>query len=524
MQKGTTQTFNGISVVNGLFTVAIDFGDQFSGNARWLQSAVQCSGDSGFTALSPRQQLTPAPYALSLRPGATVAGALDTAVLHADNTGVGRGLWGSAVEGNGVYGESVNFDGVQGVSQNVDSAGVAGFNAGGKGVVGGSTTGFGVEGRSNNSDGVHGQSAALDGNGVYGFATTGQGVQGESTGGIGVSGKSPSGTGVLGQTGADSGAGVSGYGNGVNSMGVDGRSFAGSNGIGVIGRATDGTGVKGTSQADDQAGVVGEAAGLRGRGVSGSALNGPNTVGVEGISASGTGVHGNTSAAGSFTEAGVVGSTGATNGIGVRGVANNGINAWGVYGQSSDGIGVYAQTDNGFGVYATLTTTSGNLFIGVTNGAAKFRVDSNGKGYFDGGTQNSGADVAEFIRATDGAEPGDVVEIDTGHPGQFRRCATSNSTAVAGVISTDPGVTMNAADPAGAPDQTGPRLALVGRVPVKVTAENGPIRAGDLLVASSTDGHAMRAPLEPASGSVIGKALEQLQQGVGVVSMLVMLR
>jgi hypothetical protein len=67
-------------------------------------------------------------------------------------------------------------------------------------------------------------------------------------------------------------------------------------------------------------------------------------------------------------------------------------------------------------------------------------------------------------------------------------------------------------------------LALAGRVPVKVTAENGPIRPGDLLVASSTPGHAMRAPQRVAPGTVVGKAMGTLEQRRGVVEMLVMLR
>ncbi len=67
-------------------------------------------------------------------------------------------------------------------------------------------------------------------------------------------------------------------------------------------------------------------------------------------------------------------------------------------------------------------------------------------------------------------------------------------------------------------------LAVVGIVPVKVSAENGPIRPGDLLVASSTPGHAMKAGPNPRRGTVIGKALEGLEEGTGVIQMLVMLR
>ena len=40
---------NGLNVTNGLFTVVLDFGELFTGDARWLGTSVQCSGDGGFT-------------------------------------------------------------------------------------------------------------------------------------------------------------------------------------------------------------------------------------------------------------------------------------------------------------------------------------------------------------------------------------------------------------------------------------------------------------------------------------------
>ncbi|MGD2178350.1 MAG: hypothetical protein PVG71_11065, partial [Anaerolineae bacterium] len=50
-------------IVEGLFTVQLDFGSGvFDGDARWLQVAVDCGG--GAVTLSPRQALTPAPYAI----------------------------------------------------------------------------------------------------------------------------------------------------------------------------------------------------------------------------------------------------------------------------------------------------------------------------------------------------------------------------------------------------------------------------------------------------------------------------
>jgi hypothetical protein len=63
-QIGTTQTVSGVAVTDGLFTVSLDFGAAaFQGDARWLAIAVQCSGDSAYTDLTPRQALTAAPYA-----------------------------------------------------------------------------------------------------------------------------------------------------------------------------------------------------------------------------------------------------------------------------------------------------------------------------------------------------------------------------------------------------------------------------------------------------------------------------
>ena len=65
-QVGTTLTRSGVAVSEGLFTVQLDFGaNAFNGNARWLETAVRCpSGGGVYNTLSPRQPLTPAPYAL----------------------------------------------------------------------------------------------------------------------------------------------------------------------------------------------------------------------------------------------------------------------------------------------------------------------------------------------------------------------------------------------------------------------------------------------------------------------------
>ncbi len=59
-----SNTFNTVTVVNGLFSVQLDFGAYFfTGQALWLETSVKCSGDASFMTLSPRLPLTAAPYA-----------------------------------------------------------------------------------------------------------------------------------------------------------------------------------------------------------------------------------------------------------------------------------------------------------------------------------------------------------------------------------------------------------------------------------------------------------------------------
>ncbi len=56
---------NAVAVSNGLFTVALDFGaGVFNGAAYWLEVGVRTNAGGAFFPLSPRQQLTPTPYAI----------------------------------------------------------------------------------------------------------------------------------------------------------------------------------------------------------------------------------------------------------------------------------------------------------------------------------------------------------------------------------------------------------------------------------------------------------------------------
>ena len=63
---GASNVVNDLGVTNGLFTVTLDPGaNVFTGAARWLDIAVRPAGVATFTSLTPRQPITPAPYALT---------------------------------------------------------------------------------------------------------------------------------------------------------------------------------------------------------------------------------------------------------------------------------------------------------------------------------------------------------------------------------------------------------------------------------------------------------------------------
>jgi hypothetical protein len=179
---------------------------------------------------------------------------------------------------------------------------------------------------------------------------------------------------------------------------------------------------------------------------------------------------------------------------------------------------------------ATLHVNGGgeDILLGQNDGANVFRVDDTGKAFFDGGTQTGGADFAESV-AVRGArslyEPGDVLAIDPNGHRRLTLARTPYSSHVAGIYSTKPGVlaTPHSMDDAHLEDEV--PLAIVGIVPCKVTAKNGPIQVGDMLVSSSLPGYAMKGTARgKLVGAVVGKALEPLRVGNGVIQVLVTLQ
>jgi hypothetical protein len=198
-------------------------------------------------------------------------------------------------------------------------------------------------------------------------------------------------------------------------------------------------------------------------------------------------------------------------------------------------MGVYAVTlraDSNYGVYTPDNIYSSNLH---TSGAI-MQVMQNG------------GDAA--------LEPGDVVAFsgmaaplnEGGNPViQVSRVAQANSTAVAGVVFSRYAIETLARplDPAGGPDasiqditpegpaQPGEYLLIVvqGPAQVKASAVGGPIAPGSLISSAATPGYAGKAGQVQAEGvsfaapgTVLGKALESLDAGTGLITIFVTLQ
>jgi hypothetical protein len=148
---------------------------------------------------------------------------------------------------------------------------------------------------------------------------------------------------------------------------------------------------------------------------------------------------------------------------------------------------VQATTVNATTHTGTTGTFSGNVTANYLIGTA---------------TQSLYADLAENYQADNQYDAGTVLEFGGA---EEVTTATENSRRVAGIVSTNPAHLMNG----GLKGSNVVALALTGRVPCLAV---GPVAKGDMMV-SAGFGYA-KADANPATGSVIGKALETLEDGV----------
>ncbi len=181
------------------------------------------------------------------------------------------------------------------------------------------------------------------------------------------------------------------------------------------------------------------------------------------------------------------------------------------------------------------------VVVHVLNTRARLTAD--GDFQLDGTVSSPAADLAEMYPIEGAIEPGDVVAF-AGNGSTLARAWRDNALPLAGVISSEPAFLMGQSytdeHDVGTPPPASSDgslvgaqhgrieravlheievnhrapLALAGRVPCKVSGENGPIRPGDLLTVSTIPGHAAKA-IE--AGPVIGTALESFDGGSGKI-------
>ncbi|GAA5091062.1 hypothetical protein GCM10023210_17960 [Chryseobacterium ginsengisoli] len=168
---------------------------------------------------------------------------------------------------------------------------------------------------------------------------------------------------------------------------------------------------------------------------------------------------------------------------------------------------------------------SGNIAVYQSASTNVARINKAGTGFFNGGTQNSGADVAEAFDVegnTSEYEPGDILIISTDSDRTVEKSSKPYSNLVAGVYATKPGVLLTEENIDSELFGKVP-MGVIGVIPTKVCMEGGKIKRGDLLVTSSKSGVAMKAnPKKVKIGQVIGKALQDYDQnGIGKIKVLV---
>jgi hypothetical protein len=147
---------------------------------------------------------------------------------------------------------------------------------------------------------------------------------------------------------------------------------------------------------------------------------------------------------------------------------------------------------------------SANLTIDIGSASVWFNT------FYGVSTQAKYADLAENYQADKAYNPGTVLMFGGAYEVTL---ATVDTTAVAGVVSTNPAHLMNG-------QLSGSNvvpLALTGRVPCMVI---GPVKKGDMMVAAGF-GYA-KSSANPTVGQVIGKALEDFPiQAKGVIEVVV---
>jgi len=487
----------------------------------------------------------------------------------------GAGVWGDSVEHPGVWGTSRDAAGVVGFTSH--NVGVAGLSNSDDGIgVQGSAPVTGTVGIATNSSGptwgVYGKSDAPNGYGVYG-----ENMSGGTTYGVYGKNNSDSGAGVYGVSANTAGVGVRGE--TVSGHGIEGVVDWTKHGTGV--------GVYGSGGFYGNAAVfenmttdiptvlinnLNANAGAPALIVTGTTRLEQGGVQIIETDLSGIVIEDAGGADDHVRPEEVWPYAQTDDGIDIYGAADHGIFI-GHAGRSGieiyhvDAHGLEVWDAGGSGVQVLHADVNGGYFEGQQSGVAAETTESDqewgvftyDKIYAGAGYTSGGSMMLVAKNGDDGnLETGDVVAVAgmAFAPGEsqnpiplVQRASKGSVTAVIGVVyrrfvfethvesfrregkvKQRTSISTNSADGAIAP---GDYLLIVvlGPAQVKVDASSTAIHAGDLLTASATGGRAMKA--EPVKvggvefyppGGIIGKAMEELDKGEGLIWAMVTLQ
>jgi hypothetical protein len=145
-QVGAAVTNSAVSVMNGLFTTTVDFGAApWTGQPLYLELLVRTNGSGALTLLSPRQPVTPSPYAIFATSASNVSGTISATQISGPVGSANlAGTYGSAVavtNGNNTF--NGNYFGNGASVTNVNAAVLGGLPPSGFWQLGGNTVSSG---------------------------------------------------------------------------------------------------------------------------------------------------------------------------------------------------------------------------------------------------------------------------------------------------------------------------------------------------------------------------------------------
>jgi hypothetical protein len=470
----------------------------------------------------------------------------------------GRGVYGisAGASGNGVYGLASNSSAVT----NFGGAFVANGDLG-RGVYGSASSGD-----TGTNYGGYFTAYGTYGRGVYGEATNsgnytnyGGYFSAAGTYGIGAYGYSPDYYGLYGYGGARGvygrASGTSGYGGYFYSSGTSGYgvyAYTAGGGYGLYGYSVNGDGIyAATGASNEHAGYFNnsDSIGLAGSALYARAYNDT----ADGIAFWAHNDH--TTSTDATAVLSNDGSGPLLKGFGGNGgedefrVHNDG--AIELFDGSHDSTVLIESTEGGTDNGAQIAMANGSgtrtveLDAAIYDGGALYLKDGSGNTnvliYGDYGNTGDGRVVTDELQITGGSDlseqfdirgedvqiaPGLVVSIDPSRPGHLSVSDCPYDSKVAGIISGAGGIKtgMMMGQVGSEADGQHP-VALSGRVYCWADAAAGAIQPGDLLTTAERPGHAMKVTDHlRANGAILGKAMTALEDGKGLVLVLVSLQ